>query len=227
MAPSENLNKSFAVRTADILLEIKAISFNTDTYFQLASGKFSPVYVDCRRIISFPKARTKIIRMMVSLIQERVGEEFFQNIAGGETAGIPFAALVANKLQLPMTYIRKKPKGYGKNSRIEGMLDAGENVLLVEDLATDGGSKFSFVDAIRTAGGVCQYSTVVFYYDIFPEATQKLREHGIELLYLTNWQAIIDSQRIKTLLSADEIREVSTFLENPKKWQEKISGKTS
>ena len=227
MAPSENLNKSFAVRTADILLEIKAISFNTDTYFQLASGKFSPVYVDCRRIISFPKARTKIIRMMVSLIQERVGEEFFQNIAGGETAGIPFAALVANELQLPMTYIRKKPKGYGKNSRIEGMLDAGENVLLVEDLATDGGSKFSFVDAIRTAGGNCRYSSVVFYYDIFPEATRKLKEHGIELLYLTNWQAIIDSQRIRTLLSSAEIREISTFLENPKYWQEKISGKTS
>ena len=227
MIPSDNLNKSFATRTADILLEIKAINFNTDTYFQLASGKYSPVYVDCRRIISFPEARSEIIQMMVNLIQDKVGKGYFQNIAGGETAGIPFAALVANELQLPMTYIRKKPKGYGKNSRIEGILGAGENVLLVEDLATDGGSKFSFVDAIRTAGGNCRYSSVVFYYDIFPEATRKLKEHGIELLYLTNWQAIIDSQRIRTLLSSAEIREISTFLENPKIWQEKISGKTS
>lgn len=227
MIPGNKLDNSFAARTAEILLEIRAISFNTDSYFQLASGKYSPVYVDCRRIISFPEARSEIIGMMVDLIREKVGDEYFQNIAGGETAGIPFAAFVANEMKLPMTYIRKKPKGYGKNSRIEGMLSAGENVLLVEDLATDGGSKFSFVDAIRTVGGTCRYSSVVFYYDIFPEATKKLNEHGIELLYLTNWRAIIESQKIRTLLSQDEIREISTFLENPKLWQDKKAGKKS
>ncbi len=224
MKPWSNLNKSFSTRTAEVLLDIKAISFNTETYFQLASGKCSPVYVDCRRIISFPEARMEIIHMMVDLIRERVGENYFQNIAGGETAGIPFAALVANEMQLPMTYIRKKPKGYGKNSRIEGILATDENVLLVEDLATDGGSKFSFVDGIRSAGGVCRYSSVVFYYDIFPEATLKLQEYGIELLYLTNWQAILTSQKIKTLLTSDELKKVETFLENPMGWQEKNCG---
>ena len=226
MNPSSETNLGFAERTAEILLAIKAISFNTDTYFQLASGRFSPVYVDCRRIISFPEARREIIQMMVKLIKARVGEEYFQNIAGGETAGIPFASFVANELHLPMTYIRKKPKGYGKNSRIEGLLVPRENVLLVEDLATDGGSKFSFVDAIRSAGGVCHYSLVVFYYDIFPEASRKLRDHDIELLFLTNWQAILASEMIKTLLSPAEIKEVSSFLKNPQVWHEKISGKT-
>lgn len=219
-----SVNQSRAARTAEILLVIKAISFNTKDYFRLASGKCSPVYVDCRRIISFPKARTEIITMMVDLIRERVGLDYFQNIAGGETAGIPFSALVANEMNLPMTYIRKKPKGYGKNARIEGLLGSGENTLLVEDLATDGGSKFSFVDAIRQAGGICQYSSVVFYYDIFPEATQKLQDHGIELLFLTNWEAILNSRNIKSLLSSEEINIVSAFLENPEVWQKNNCG---
>ena len=219
-----SVNQSHAARTAEILLDIKAISFNTKDYFRLASGKCSPVYVDCRRIISFPKARTEIIAMMVDLIRERVGLDYFQNIAGGETAGIPFSAFVANEMNLPMTYIRKKPKGYGKNARIEGLLGSGDNTLLVEDLATDGGSKFSFVDAIRQAGGICHYSSVVFYYDIFPEAAQKLQDHGIELLFLTNWEAILNSRNIKSLLSSDEINIVSTFLENPEVWQKNNCG---
>lgn len=218
---TRNPTKNFASFTADILLDIKAINFNTDTYFTLASGKCSPVYVDCRRIISFPEARKEIINMMVELVYHRVGSEYFQNIAGGETAGIPFAALVAKELHLPMTYVRKKPKGYGKNARIEGLLAEGDNVLLVEDLATDGGSKFSFVDAIRSSGGICNYSLVIFYYDIFPEAASKLKAHGIELLHLTTWEAILNSQKTKTLLSKNAISEVSTFLEDPGRWQEK------
>ena len=83
------------------------------------------------------------------------------------TAGIPFAALMAERMALPMTYVRKKPKGYGRNARIEGAMSEGERVLLVEDLTTDGGSKLSFVDAIRDTGATCGHTAVIFYYGIF------------------------------------------------------------
>ncbi len=106
--------------------------------------------------------------MAVTIMRE-AGFEAFDNIAGGETAGIPFGAWVAERLALPMTYVRKKPKGYGKNARIEGAMDDSQRVLLVEDLTTDGGSKLSFVDAIRDTGATCGATAVIFYYDIFPE----------------------------------------------------------
>ena len=106
-------------------------------------------------------------------VMREMGYEAFDNIAGGETAGIPFAALVAERLALPMTYVRKKPKGYGRNARIEGAMTEGQRVLLVEDLTTDGGSKLSFVDAIRETGATCGHTAVIFYYDDLPR-------HGAE-----------------------------------------------
>ena len=146
-----------ALRAAELLLSIGAVHFCPDDPFTLASGKPSPVYVDCRKIISFPDARSEIVGMMVSMVIEAEERSFpISNIAGGETAGIPFAALVADRMGLPMTYVRKKPKGYGRNARIEGAMASGDNVLLVEDLATDGGSKLKFADAIRETGAECR-----------------------------------------------------------------------
>ena len=220
-------NQEFAARTADILLEIKAVNFNLKDPFILTSGLPSPVYVDCRRIISYPRAREAIVKMMAELIEASVGFEAIANIAGGESAGIPFGALVASEMNLPMTYIRKKPKGHGRKTRIEGVIKKDQRVLLVEDLATDGGSKISFVDAIRDAGGVCNDTIVVFYYGVFSDAVPKLKSHSINLHFLTNWEAILNSNRIHTLLNSDELNSVHQFLNNPKEWQkiyQKVSG---
>ena len=115
--------------------------------------------------------------MAVTVMRE-AGFEAFDNIAGGETAGIPFAAMVAERLALPMTYVRKKPKGYGRNARIEGVMREGDRVLLVEDLATDGGSKLSFVDAIRETGATCAHTAVIFYYGIYPARSKTSRRTG-------------------------------------------------
>ncbi len=138
--------------TARALLEIKAVHFNAAQPFILASGLLSPTYIDCRKLISYPRIRSTLMDFLSVTVMRNVGFEAFDNIAGGETAGIPFAALVAERMALPMTYVRKKPKGYGRNARIEGVMREGERVLLVEDLTTDGGSKLSFVDAIRETG---------------------------------------------------------------------------
>ena len=127
-------NTEIARLTARMLLEVKAVHFNSKNPFVLASGLPSPTYIDCRKLISFPRVRSTLIDFLTLTVLRKVGFEAFDNIAGGETAGIPFAALVAERMGLPMSYIRKKPKGYGRNARIEGVITENQNVLLVEDL---------------------------------------------------------------------------------------------
>lgn len=147
------------------------------------------------------------------------GFEAFDTIAGGETAGIPFAALVAERMALPMTYVRKKPKGYGRNARIEGVMTPGQRVLLVEDLTTDGGSKLSFVEAIRETGAVCAHTAVIFSYGIFPETLPRLAEHGLTLHALCTWWDVLAEARAQGAFDAATLAEVEAFLHDPRGWQ--------
>lgn len=206
--------------TARMLLEIGAVNFNTDEPYTLASGLPSPSYIDCRKLISFPRIRATLMDFMTVTVMRNAGFEAFDNIAGGETAGIPFAALVAERMALPMTYVRKKPKGYGKNARIEGAMSEGERVLLVEDLTTDGGSKLSFVDAIRETGATCGHTAVIFYYDIFPETTKTLGDYGVDLHYLCTWWDVLAEARAQGAFSDETLTEVETFLKAPRLWQD-------
>ena len=112
-------------------------------------------------------------------------------MAGGETAGIPFAAWVADRLHLPMQYVRKKPKGFGRGAQIEGQLLPGQRVLLVEDLATDGKSKVNFIKALREAGAACDHCFVIFFYDIYPQSKKILGDLGVTLHALTTWRDVL------------------------------------
>jgi len=206
--------------TARMLLEIGAVNFNTDEPYILASGLPSPSYIDCRKLISFPRIRSTLMDFLSVTVMRNAGLEAFDNIAGGETAGIPFAALVAERMALPMSYVRKKPKGYGRNARIEGAMREGERVLLVEDLTTDGGSKLSFVDAIRETGASCAHTAVIFYYDIFPETRKTLGDHGVELHHLCTWWDVLAEARAQEAFPAGTLAEVERFLNDPRKWQD-------
>ncbi len=206
--------------TARMLLEIKAVHFNAEEPFTLASGLPSPTYIDCRKLISFPRIRSTLMDFLSVTVLRNAGFEAFDNIAGGETAGIPFAAMVAERLALPMTYVRKKPKGYGRNARIEGAMSEGQRVLLVEDLTTDGGSKLSFVDAIRDTGATCAHTAVIFYYGIFPETVGKLAEHGVALHYLCTWWDVLAEARAQGAFDAKTLDEVEAFLKAPRAWQD-------
>ena len=205
--------------SARMLLEIKAVDFNAETPFTYASGLKGPTYVDCRRIISFPRVRQTLLDFMAATVMRDAGFEAFDNVAGGETAGIPFAALMAERLALPITYVRKKPKGYGRNARIEGVMTEGQRVLLVEDLTTDGGSKLSFVDAIRDTGASCAHTAVIFYYGIFPETTQRLADHGVALHYLCTWWDVLAEARAQKAFDDKTLAEVEAFLTDPRAWQ--------
>ncbi|MCE0504522.1 MULTISPECIES: orotate phosphoribosyltransferase [unclassified Roseivivax] len=205
--------------TAAMLLDIEAVNFNTREPYTLASGLPSPSYIDCRKLISFPRIRATLMDFLTMTVMRNAGLEAFDNVAGGETAGIPFAALVAERMELPMTYVRKKPKGYGRNARIEGAMSEGQRVLLVEDLTTDGGSKLSFVDAIRETGASCGHTAVIFYYDIFPETPKTLADHGVELHHLCTWWDVLAEARRREAFDAETLAEVESFLNDPRAWQ--------
>ena len=221
MIPSSFPSKEEIARlSANMLLEIEAVHFNAKDPFILASGLPSPTYIDCRKLISFPRIRSALMDFMAVTVMREAGFEAFENIAGGETAGIPFGALVAERMALPMSYVRKKPKGYGRNARIEGAMSEGERVLLVEDLTTDGGSKLSFVDAIRETGASCGHTAVIFYYGIFPETIETLRNHGVELHHLCTWWDVLAAAKDGGKFDEQTLAEVEAFLNDPRAWQE-------
>lgn len=204
--------------TAGMLLEIGAVDFNTTTPFTHASGKQAPTYVDCRKLISYPRIRATLMDFLTVTIMREAGFEAFDNIAGGETAGIPFAAMVAERMALPMTYVRKKPKGYGRNARIEGVMTEGQRVLLVEDLTTDGGSKLSFVDAIRETGATCGATAVIFFYGIFEGVEARLADHGVQLLHLCTWWDVLAVARARGAFDDTTLDAVEAYLRNPAGW---------
>ncbi len=205
--------------SAAMLLEIGAVHFRPQEPFTLASGLPSPTYIDCRKLISYPRIRSTLMDFLACTVMRDAGFETFDNIAGGETAGIPFAAFVAERLGLPMTYVRKKPKGYGRNARIEGEMSEGQEVLLVEDLTTDGGSKISFVDAIRNTGASCGHTAVIFYYGIFPETEQTLGDHGVQLHHLCTWWDVLEVSREKEFFDEATLSATEEFLRDPRAWQ--------
>ena len=205
--------------SAGMLLEVGAIDFNTRQPFTHASGKQAPTYVDCRRLISFPRVRSTLMDFLAATILREAGFEAYDNVAGGETAGIPFAALIAERLALPMTYVRKKPKGYGRNARIEGVMTEGQNVLLVEDLTTDGGSKLSFVEAIRETGADCDATAVIFFYGIHEGVEDMLAERGVKLLYLCTWWDVLAEAKARKAFDEETLASVESYLRDPEAWQ--------
>ncbi|MBW7921740.1 MAG: orotate phosphoribosyltransferase [Rubellimicrobium sp.] len=219
MIPSAFPPKADIARlTAAMLLEVGAVHFNAREPFTHASGRKAPTYIDCRRLISYPRIRSVLMDFLAVTVMREAGVEAFDNIAGGETAGIPFAAFVAERLALPMTYVRKKPKGYGRNARIEGTMTEGQRVLLVEDLATDGGSKLSFVQAIRDTGASCAHTAVIFFYGIFPGVEEGLAAEGVALHHLCTWADVLAEARARQAFDGETLDSVAAYLADPLGW---------
>jgi orotate phosphoribosyltransferase len=216
--------KAIAELTAKMLLEVEAVRFMGDKPFIFTSGRASPVYTDCRRLISFPRVRQTLMDFGAATVMREAGFEAFDAVAGGETAGIPFAAWMADRLGLPMYYVRKQAKGFGRNAQIEGNVIAGQRVLLVEDMATDGGSKVNFCKALRDAGTTVEHIFVVFYYDIFPESQRILSDLGIKLHALATWWDVLAAAKAGGKFEASRLAEVEKFMRDPSGWSKAHGG---
>jgi orotate phosphoribosyltransferase len=201
-----------------MLLEVKAVLFFQDKPFIFTSGWASPVYIDCRKLIFYPRIRSQLVDFAEATLARDAGFEQFDVVAGGETAGIPYAAWIADRLGLPMQYVRKKPKGFGRNAQIEGDVREGARTLLVEDLTTDGRSKINFCKALRDAGAVVDHVFVMFYYDIFPESKRIMKEIDVRLHYLATWWDVLRVVKAGNYFPPVVVEEVERFLNAPGKW---------
>ena len=211
--------KEMAAETAKVLLDTKSILFNAAQPFTYTSGRVGPVYIDCRRLISFPGARDKLMNFAAHMLRTQVSDEKIDLVAGGETAGIPYAAWIAERLGVPMLYVRKKPKGFGRMAQIEGHMDKdGQHVVLVEDLQTDGGSKKVFIDALRQAGATVKHAFVLFHYGIFAASDRNMKDMGITLHALTTWWDVLEVARANKYFDEKTLKSVESFLKDPVAW---------
>ena len=217
-------NALVAEMTARMLIEVEAVRFRTEEPFRFTSGWASPVYVDCRRLISFPRVRQTLMDFAASVIVREVGFETIDTIAGGETAGIPFAAWLADRLMLPMQYVRKAAKGCGRDARIEGDFAPGLRILLVEDLTTDGQSKIKFCQALREAGAIVSHTFVIFHYDIFPQTRELLARMDMTMLSLATWWDVLAVCKKNDYFDSATLDEVERFMNDPVAWSASHGG---
>lgn len=215
--PGDTISRA-ARETARILLDIGAIHCKPREPFKLTSGRFSPVYIDCRKLISYPAERARVMDLGVELISREIGRGALDMIAGGETAGIPFAAWIAERMNLPMLYVRKQPKGFGRMAQIEGDLKEGARVLLVEDLATDGGSKVHFCAALRGAGAAVSHAFVIFHYGIFAAGAAALDSINVKLLALATWHDVLAVAESEQRFDAAQLAAIKSFIADPENW---------
>lgn len=211
------IDNNYQDEVAKILIDIESVKFSFNNPFTLTSGQKSPVYVDLRKIISYVKERNKILYYTEQYIKKN--NLYFELLAGGETAGIPYASFLAERLQMPMVYIRKKPKGFGKNKQIEGNFNDNQKAILIEDLATDGHSKIIFINALRKFNIIVSDIFVIFYYDIFDISKTPLATMDIKIHYLCTWKNIINIIQKKEILSKNNIVNLKFFLTDPEKWR--------
>lgn len=223
--PLLQTDAAMAELTARMLLEVKAIEFRPEKPFIFSSGWASPVYIDCRALISFPRLRRALMRFAAAKIQRTIGFEQLDAVAGGETAGIPFAAWIADELMLPMAYVRKQvPANAAAALPIEGPLGDAKRILLVEDLTSDGRSKITFSKALRAMGHTVDHTFVVFFYDIFPGARERLAEVGLSLHHLATWRDVLAVARGGTDFTTEQLDEVEAFLDDPVGWSKAHGG---
>ncbi|MFC1687200.1 orotate phosphoribosyltransferase [Patescibacteria group bacterium] len=203
---------------AKILLEIKAVTLSPKEPYTFTSGLKSPIYCDNRLLISYPDFRTKIIDEFINLIKEH--NPTFDIVGGTATAGIPHAAWIAERLKKPMIYIRGASKEHGKKNRIEGKLEKGQTVLVIEDLISTGGSSVSAVEGVREAGGEVMDCYAIFTYEL-EKAKKKFVEANCQLRTLTTFSELIATAKDNNNITPEEAAITQEWNKDPVEWGKK------
>jgi orotate phosphoribosyltransferase len=209
-----------ALKVAEFLLQIKAIKLQPNDPFTWASGWRSPIYCDNRKTLSYPSIRTYIRQQFVELISEQYGSP--DVIAGVATGGIALGALVAEQMGLPFIYVRSSAKGHGMQNLIEGAVEAGQSVVVVEDLVSTGKSSLTAVDALRAAGCDVKGMVAIFSYG-FNVAEQNFKDKGCELATLSNYETLIEQALDANYVTKKDLSSLKSWREDPATWgQQKL-----
>ncbi|MCC4410843.1 orotate phosphoribosyltransferase [Limosilactobacillus reuteri] len=206
---------TYSQRVAKALLDIHAVTLNPDQPFTWASGLKSPIYTDNRLTISYPEVRQAIFNGMVEQIKLHFSEA--DVIAGTATAGIPHAAWVAQNMELPLIYVRTKPKDHGQGKQIEGVLKEGQKVVVIDDLISTGGSVLNAVRAVNNAGGKVIGVVSVFTYDL-PAAEQNFMANGLKYYSVTDYMTLIKVAKENNQIGADHLKSLQEWRKDPLSW---------
>ena len=210
------LNDESALKVAEFLLQIKAIKLQPNKPFTWASGWKSPIYCDNRVTQSYPKIRTYIRQQFVALINEQFGKP--DVIAGVATGGIAPGVLVAEEMGLPFVYIRSEAKKHGLTNMIEGVLEKGQSVVIIEDLISTGGSSLKACDAIREAGCEVKGMAAIFTYG-FKVATDNFKKKKCKLVTLSNYDTLIKQALLSNYITENDLKSLTDWREEPSEWK--------
>ncbi|CCG53225.1 Orotate phosphoribosyltransferase [Flavobacterium indicum GPTSA100-9 = DSM 17447] len=208
-------NVNTAQQTAELLLQINAIKLNSKNPFTWASGWKSPIYCDNRIILSFPAVRNYVRDEFVKHIEDKFGRP--DVIAGVATGAIGIGILVAEAMGLPFVYVRPEPKKHGRQNQVEGFLQKGQNVVVVEDLISTGGSSLLAVEALRNEGANVKGMAAIFTYG-FPISKEKIEEANLEVYTLSNYENLIQKAVDKKYVSEEELETLQAWNSNPAEW---------
>ncbi|QJW89343.1 orotate phosphoribosyltransferase [Spirosoma taeanense] len=197
------------------LLTVQAVRLQPGSPFTWSSGWKSPIYCDNRVTLAFPEVRTFIKQALADAIRQQFPTA--DVIAGVATAGIPQGALVADALGLPYCYVRPEPKAHGMGKQIEGRLETGQRVVVIEDLISTGGSSLKVVDALRTAGAEVLGMAAIFTYG-FPVAAQNFEAKNVPLVCLSDYDALLTEAQALDYISADTMESLAAWRQNPAEW---------
>lgn len=214
---STNTGKT-AEEVANILLDIGSVIFRPKQPFKFDSGIISPVYVDNRLIISDPASRERIINKLVELIY-KIGK--FDCIAGTATAGIPHAAWIAQKLRLPMVYVRSQPKDHGRKNQVEGRIKRGQKVLVVEDMVSTAGSSVRVIDALRNLGAKVEHEIAIYTHDL-KESKKNFQKMKVNSHFLTSLKAVTKIAQKRGYLKSDQVTLIESWAKDPQNWGKKM-----
>lgn len=212
-----------AEKVAKLLLDLHAVTLNVQKPFTYASGILSPVYTDCRILISYPNKRQIIRDLYLEAISKT--NKQFDVIAGTATAGIPHAAWIADKLELPMIYVRGKPKDHGKGNQIEGILKNGQKVAVIEDLVSTGESSAETVGAIRNAGGICSDIFAIITYGM-KKSQEVFAKNDITLTFLTDFATVVTVAKQEGYIKKEEQAIIMDWISDPSGWGSRAHGQT-
>lgn len=209
------LNTESALKIAEFLLQIKAIRLQPSKPFTWASGWKSPIYCDNRKTISYPRIRTYIRQQFVNVVNEKFGRP--DVIAGVATGAIAHGVLVAQDLGLPFVYVRPEPKKHGLENLIEGDIEKGQSVVVIEDLVSTGSSSLKAVDALRKAGCEVKGMSAIFTYG-FKAASDNFKSAKCELISLSNYDFLMQQAVQSNYITEKDIKTLKAWRDNPSDW---------